>query len=123
MALFEHVLAEFNGPENPHSLGPPTKQRQTPSCRHLAAATGVIDEKGCDATTMAEIAERLGTKIDSLYRFLLNKESTADTLLEHRREYGCFLRPVPSRSPYAFGGCVSGRIDVSAVQLVRSPVL
>ncbi len=36
---------------------------------------------------MAEIAERSGTKIGSLYRFFPNKESVADTLLEVGREY------------------------------------
>ncbi len=53
----------------------------------LEAAATVIDEKGYEATTMAEIAERSGTKIGSLYRFFQNKESVADTLLEAGREY------------------------------------
>ncbi len=52
----------------------------------LEAAATVIDEKGYDGTTMAEIAERSGTKIGSLYRFFPNKESVADTLLEHGRK-------------------------------------
>ncbi len=49
----------------------------------LEAAGAVIDEKGYEGATMAEIAERSGTKIGSLYRFFPNKESVANTLLEH----------------------------------------
>jgi AcrR family transcriptional regulator len=53
----------------------------------LEAAAAIVDEKGYEGTTMAEIAERSGTKIGSLYRFFPNKESVADTLLENGREY------------------------------------
>ena len=53
----------------------------------LEAAAALIDEKGFDGTTMAEIAERSKTKVGSLYRFFPNKESVADTLLDHGHEY------------------------------------
>jgi AcrR family transcriptional regulator len=52
----------------------------------LEAAAAVIDEKGYDAATMAEIAARSGTKIGSLYRFFPNKESLADTIVVSARE-------------------------------------
>jgi AcrR family transcriptional regulator len=50
------------------------------------AAAAVIDEKGYEGATMAEIAARSGTKIGSLYRFFPNKESVADTILVGARE-------------------------------------
>ena len=53
----------------------------------LEAAAALIDEKGFDGTTMADIAESSGTKVGSLYRFFPNKESVADTLLEYGLEY------------------------------------
>jgi AcrR family transcriptional regulator len=52
----------------------------------LEAAAIVISEKGYEATTMAEIAARSGTKIGSLYRFFPNKESLADTIVVSGRE-------------------------------------
>jgi AcrR family transcriptional regulator len=52
----------------------------------LQAAAAVLDEKGYDLTTVAEIAERSDTKIGSLYRFFPNKESIADALIVHARE-------------------------------------
>jgi AcrR family transcriptional regulator len=48
----------------------------------LEAAADVIHERGYDATTMKEIAERSGTKIGSLYRFFPNKELVADALIQ-----------------------------------------
>jgi AcrR family transcriptional regulator len=52
----------------------------------LEAAAAVIDEKGYEAATMAEIAARSATKIGSLYRFFPNKESLADTIVVSARE-------------------------------------
>jgi len=52
----------------------------------LEAAAAVIDEKGYEGATMAEIAARSATKIGSLYRFFPNKESLADTLVVSARE-------------------------------------
>ena len=48
----------------------------------LEAAADVIHERGYDATTMKEIAERSGTKIGSLYRFFPTKELVADALIQ-----------------------------------------
>ncbi len=47
----------------------------------LEAASSVIQERGYEATTMAEIALRAGARIGSLYRFFPNKEAIADALL------------------------------------------
>jgi AcrR family transcriptional regulator len=52
----------------------------------LEAAAAIISEKGYEATTMAKIATRSGTKIGSLYRFFPNKESLADTIVVSARE-------------------------------------
>jgi AcrR family transcriptional regulator len=52
----------------------------------LETAAAVIDEKGYEGATMAEIADRSGTKIGSLYRFFPNKESLADTIIVSARE-------------------------------------
>jgi AcrR family transcriptional regulator len=52
----------------------------------LEAAAAVINEKGYEGATMAEIAARSGTKIGSLYRFFPNKESLADTIVLSARE-------------------------------------
>lgn len=46
----------------------------------------IIDEKGYEGATMAEIAVRSATKIGSLYRFFPNKESLADTIVVSARE-------------------------------------
>jgi AcrR family transcriptional regulator len=52
----------------------------------LEAAAVVIADKGYEGATMAEIADRSGTKIGSLYRFFPNKESLADTIVVSARE-------------------------------------
>ena len=52
----------------------------------LEAAAAVIAEKGYESATMAEIADRSGTKIGSLYRFFPNKESVADTIVVSTRK-------------------------------------
>lgn len=44
-------------------------------------ATTIFTEKGYEAATMTEIAERSGTAIASLYRFFPSKEVLADALL------------------------------------------
>jgi AcrR family transcriptional regulator len=51
----------------------------------LQAAAEVIAEKGYDAATMAEIAERAGAQIGSLYRFFPNKDVLANALVERFR--------------------------------------
>lgn len=46
----------------------------------LHAAACVIAEKGYEAATMSEIAERAGASIGSLYQFFPNKEAVAQAL-------------------------------------------
>lgn len=48
----------------------------------LETAAKVIQERGFDATTMKEIAERSRTKTGSLYRFFPSKEIIAEALIE-----------------------------------------
>jgi AcrR family transcriptional regulator len=52
----------------------------------LKAATDVIAEKGYEAATMAEIAERSDTRIGSLYRFFPHKDALANAMITHYRE-------------------------------------
>jgi AcrR family transcriptional regulator len=49
----------------------------------MDAAAAVIQERGFEATTMAEIAARADAKIGSLYRFFPNKDAVADALMQH----------------------------------------
>jgi AcrR family transcriptional regulator len=49
----------------------------------MEAAAAVISERGYESATMAEIADRAGAQIGSLYRFFPNKEILADALI-HR---------------------------------------
>ncbi|MDB6086693.1 MAG: transcriptional regulator, partial [Gammaproteobacteria bacterium] len=52
----------------------------------LSAAAQVINERGYDSATMAEIAERADAKIFSLYRFFPTKEVLAEALLQRYAE-------------------------------------
>src|SRR5580693_3271916 len=52
----------------------------------MEAAAAVIQERGVEAATMAEIAARADAKIGSLYRFFPNKEAMADALMRHHAE-------------------------------------
>lgn len=47
----------------------------------LEVAAAVFSEKGYEAATMAEIAERAGAPIGSLYRFFPSKETLAEALV------------------------------------------
>lgn len=49
----------------------------------LEAAAEVIQERGFEATTMAEIALRADARIGSLYRFFPSKDAVADALMDH----------------------------------------
>lgn len=48
----------------------------------LEAAVSLFAEKGFDAVTMTEVAERAGAPIGSLYQFFPNKETLADAVLD-----------------------------------------
>jgi AcrR family transcriptional regulator len=52
----------------------------------MEAAAAVIQERGFEAATMAEIAERADAKIGSLYRFFPNKDAVAEALMQHYGE-------------------------------------
>ena len=70
------------------NLKPKTPKRLRGKMRVVAlleAGASVFIEKGFDATTMTEIAERADASIGSLYQFFPTKESMADTL---RAQYG-----------------------------------
>jgi AcrR family transcriptional regulator len=47
----------------------------------LQAAAAVIEERGFEAATMAEIAARADAKIGSLYRFFPNKDAVGEALM------------------------------------------
>ena len=72
----------------------------------LEAAAVVIQERGFEAATMAEIAARADAKIGSLYRFFPNKEAVADALMQHhtevlQAEYEAINARAPSLTPEA----------------------
>jgi AcrR family transcriptional regulator len=52
----------------------------------LQAAAAVIQERGFEAATMAEIAARAGAQIGSLYRFFPNKDAVAEALMRQYAE-------------------------------------
>ena len=52
----------------------------------LQAAAAVIEERGFEAATMAEIAARADANINSLYRFFPNKDAVADALMRRYAE-------------------------------------
>jgi AcrR family transcriptional regulator len=52
----------------------------------LQAAAAVIQERGFEAATMAEIAARADARIGSLYRFFPSKEAVADALMQRYAE-------------------------------------
>jgi AcrR family transcriptional regulator len=52
----------------------------------LQAAAAVIQERGFEAATMAEIAARADAKIGSLYRFFPNKDAVAEALMRQHAE-------------------------------------
>jgi AcrR family transcriptional regulator len=52
----------------------------------MEAAAAVIQERGFEVATMAEIAARADAKIGSLYRFFPNKEAVGEALMQHYAE-------------------------------------
>lgn len=48
----------------------------------MEAGAAVIEERGYEAATMAEIAARAGAQIGSLYRFFPNKQAIAEALFD-----------------------------------------
>ena len=64
------------------ALSPQRSGGHTRVANLLAAAAQVIEERGFEAATMAEIAARADTNIGSLYRFFPNKDVLADALMQ-----------------------------------------
>lgn len=72
----------------------------------LEAAAIVIQERGLEAATMAEIASRADAKIGSLYRFFPNKEAIAEALMRHHfdvleTEYNAIVARAGEMTPEA----------------------
>jgi AcrR family transcriptional regulator len=73
---------------------PTTRTALEPQRRHgkqrvaalLEAGAAVIEERGFEAATMAEIAARAGAPIGSLYRFFPNKQAVAEALFDRYSE-------------------------------------
>src|ERR1700751_860312 len=71
---------------NRQSLTPQREVGRRRVAELIEAAAAVIQERGFEAATMAEIAARAEAKIGSLYRFFPNKDAIADALMEHQAE-------------------------------------
>jgi AcrR family transcriptional regulator len=70
----------------------------------MEAAAAVIQERGFEAATMAEIAVRANAKIGSLYRFFPSKDAVAEVLMQHyaemlRTEYDAIRMSASSATP------------------------
>lgn len=68
------------------SLAPTREVGRRRVAELLAAAEAVIQERGFEAATMSEFAERAGSNIGSLYRFFPSKDSVAEALMQHYSE-------------------------------------
>lgn len=78
----------------------------------LDAAGAVFSEKGFEAATMTEIAQRAGAAIGSLYQFFPSKEALADALLER----------YAARFGAALDGIAADADDLTPALLARSLV-
>lgn len=70
----------------------------------MEAAAAVLEERGLEAATMAEIAARADARIGSLYRFFPSKDALADALMRHysdllRAEWSTILARTAGLSP------------------------
>lgn len=83
-------MSTLSSPVAPVAPGAREPKRQRGRIRVAAileAGAEVFTEKGFDAATMTEIADRSGTATGSLYRFFPSKESLADALLLRYGQY------------------------------------
>ena len=69
-----------------HPLKPQREVGRQRVAELMEAAASVIQQRGFEAATMAEIAARADAKIGSLYRFFPSKEAMADALMQHYAE-------------------------------------
>jgi AcrR family transcriptional regulator len=72
--------------QNRGALAPQREVGRQRVAELIEAAAAVIQERGFEAATMAEIAARAEAKIGSLYRFFPNKDAIADALMEHQAD-------------------------------------
>ncbi len=74
-------------PENPRWRHVPSQKRSRERVeRMLSAASSLIAERGSDALRMAEIADRAGVSIGSLYQFFPDKSAVIRALAERQTE-------------------------------------
>ncbi len=71
-----------NSPKTRDPVVPQRRHRKERVATLLAVGATVIAEKGYEGATMAEIAERAGSPIGSLYRFFPSKEILANALIQ-----------------------------------------
>jgi AcrR family transcriptional regulator len=84
----EHYLSKPSNSSSPNrrSLEPQRDVGRQRVADLMQAAAAVIQERGFEAATMAEIAARADARIGSLYRFFPSKEAVADALMQRYAE-------------------------------------
>ena len=80
----DHYLSKPSNSSSPNrrSLEPQRNVGRQRVADLMQAAAAVIEERGYEAATMAEIAARADARIGSLYRFFPSKEAVADALVQ-----------------------------------------
>jgi AcrR family transcriptional regulator len=80
----DHYLSKSSNSSSPNrqSLEPQRDVGRQRVADLMQAAAAVIEERGFEAATMAEIAARADARIGSLYRFFPSKEAVADALMQ-----------------------------------------
>jgi AcrR family transcriptional regulator len=79
-------MASISSSRNRGPLAPQREVGRQRVAELIEAAAAVIQERGFEAATMAEIAARAEAKIGSLYRFFPNKDAIAEALMAHQSE-------------------------------------
>jgi AcrR family transcriptional regulator len=84
----EYYLSKSSNSSSPNrqSLEPQRDVGRQRVADLMQAAAAVIQERGFEAATMAEIAARADARIGSLYRFFPSKEAVADALMQRYAE-------------------------------------
>ena len=113
---------------------PPVPMRRAPSPRRsrervermLAAATELIVEKGSDAMRIAEVAERAGVSIGSLYQYFPDRAAIIRTLAQRYNAQGraCIEAELANVSNLADLRAAFGRlIDTYYAMFLAEPVM